>query len=43
MMKKMTKKMDNDIQMTKKLMTKTLQPCPTEDDGEIFADIYDGK
>ena len=42
MMKKMTKKMDNDIQidndiqMTKKLMTKkTLQPCLSIDDGEI--------
>ena len=41
--------MDNDIQMTKKLMTKklmtkkTLLPCPSEDDGEIFADISDGK
>jgi len=44
MMKEMTKKMDNDIQMTKKLMTtKTLQPCLSEDDGEIFADISDGK
>ena len=29
--------------MPKKLMTKTLQPCPTEDDGEIFADISYGK
>ena len=50
MMKKMTKKMDNDIQMdnyiqmTKKLKTKkTLQPRLSEDDGEIFADISDGK
>ena len=46
----MTKKMDNDIQMdnyiqmTKKLKTqKNLQPRLSEDDGEIFADISDGK
>ena len=40
MMKKMTKKNENMDILSKKL-SKKLQPRPTEDDGEIFADISD--
>ena len=39
-MKKMTKKNENMDILSKKL-SKKLQPRPTEDDGEIFADISD--
>ena len=45
-MKKMTKKNKNmDIlsKMSKKNDRQTLRPHPTEDDGEIFADISDEK
>jgi len=40
MMKKMTKKNEKMDILSKKL-SKKLQPRPTEDDGEIFADISD--
>ena len=40
MMKKMTKKNEKMDILSKKL-SKKLQPRPTEDDGEIYADISD--
>ena len=41
-MKKMTKKNEKNGYFIQKIVKK-LQPRPTEDDGEIFADISDEK